>query len=78
MVGLSSPETSVNEKLTMHSTENDAQASTGIHMPAVHAVDDTPQPDAKAVTPSNKALNTLGKTPIDVYTLSSYLKDHMT
>lgn len=48
----------------------------GILMSAVHAVDATPQPDAKAITPSNKALNTLGTIPIDVYTLSSYLKDY--
>lgn len=47
-----------------------------IHKSAVHAVDATPQPDAKAITPSNKALNTLGTTPIDVYTLSSYLEDY--
>lgn len=43
-------------------------------MSAVHAADTTPQPDAEAITPSNKALNTLGTTPIDVFTLSSYLK----
>lgn len=46
----------------------------GILVSAVHAVDATPQPDAKAITPSNKALNNLGTIPIDAYTLSSYLK----
>lgn len=48
----------------------------GIHMSAVYVLEATPQPDAEAITPSNKVLNTLGTTPIDVYTLSSYLKDY--
>lgn len=49
----------------------------GIHMSAIHAVDATPQPDAEAITPSNKALNTLGTTPINVYILFSHLKDYI-
>lgn len=39
-------------------------------------VDATPQPDAEAITPSNKALNTLGTNPTDVNTLFSYLKGY--
>lgn len=50
----------------------------GIHMSAIHAVDATPQPDAEAITPKNKALNTLGTTTINVYILFSHLKDYKT
>lgn len=76
VAGPPSPGTSVSWELIMpvHMDQNDA-LSTGVHMSAVYAVDATPQPDAEATTPNNKALNTLGTTPIEVFGLSSYLKD---
>lgn len=79
VAGPPSPGTSVSWELIMpvHMAQNDALISTGVHMSAVYAVDATPQPDAEATTPNNKALNTLGTTPIEVFGLSSYLKDSL-
>lgn len=40
------------------------------------AVEHTLRSDAEISTPCNKALDTLGKTPINVYILSAYLEHY--